>query len=148
MGKAVHPLTVGQKLALRNWYFNQKQKPSQTACAAWLKLEYNVSVSQSLISKTLNSKALEALDCSKDPGMRSYRISHAEWPVLERILRNWQLEMEKYSQPTTREDLQFQARWIWQNVPEARNNLDDPQNPPLFGRKWHTNFQKRWSIKN
>ena len=146
MGKAKSPLTITQKIEFLAWYASHRDKPSQAACAAWIKMKFNATVSQSSISKIINNKTFENLDPKQDPGLQNTRISSAEWPVLENILHNWQLMMESRSLSTSREVLQNKARWIWLNVLEARNGNENTDTVPTFGRKWCTGFLKRWSI--
>ncbi|KAI1004850.1 hypothetical protein K3495_g3362 [Podosphaera aphanis] len=67
----------------------------------------------------------ENFDPKHDPRLQNTRLSSAEWSVLEDILRNWQLVMESRSLSTSREVFQNKARWIWLNVLEAQNSIEN-----------------------
>lgn len=139
-------ITIEQKLQLRNWYDSQEKRPSQIDAILWFKAKYGETLPQYQISRILHSKALQAVDLNS-PGIYRTRVDTAQWPVLEQILKRWQIGMEVRGMHTTREVLMEKARAIWMQYPDARNH-QSATGIPVFGPRWCTLFQKRFSIRN
>lgn len=142
-------LNLEQRKLLRNWvHAHPSPKPSQRDCIAWVKRNFNVDVNQPQISRYLSQQNSHLDDLAPDdPKFALKKYAEAQWPVLEKILFRWQVEMEIRGLSTSRELLQLKAHELWQRFPEARNYEDITINPPSFGNTWLALFQKRYHIK-
>lgn len=134
------PITVEERRALRRWAQQQVPRPTQRQCIEWFERQYHHKLSQSTISESLSSN-FEALDKTQDTGIQRRRLG--QWPKLEKILWEWQIQIEERGGFTTGDILQQKAQQIWKRLPEY-----DGQECPSFSTGWLEKFKKRHHIRS
>lgn len=131
-------ISIEQRRALRRWAHRQVPKPTQRQCIEWFFQEYNHRLSQSTVSESLSS-TFANLDDSSHP--TSLRLRTGNWPELEKILFDWQIQIEQEGGVTTGDLLQEKARRIWAQLPQYTG-----QPCPEFSSRWLERFKKRYHI--
>ncbi|RDW84504.1 hypothetical protein BP6252_02094 [Coleophoma cylindrospora] len=135
------PILVEERRALRRWAHRQRPKPTHKQCIEWFFEQYNHRLSQSSVSESL-SKTFANLDDPTAIISTSVRVRAGNWPELEAILWQWQLQLERQGGATTGDILREQAKKIWLQLPQATG-----QECPEFSSRWLEKFKKRHNIK-
>lgn len=131
-----------ERKALRAWYFQQDPRPSHKECIAWFEGEFHHKLCQSTISESL-SERYSYLDNPLPSFSDTHRRSRpSQWPILERILFEWQQSLQQQGDLPTGDLLIAKANEIWPKIPQYR---DRPQ--PKFSAGWLSKFKARHQIK-
>lgn len=131
-----------ERRALRAWYFQQDPRPSHKECIAWFEGEFHHKLCQSTISESLSDR-YSYLDNPLPSFSDTHRRSRpSQWPILERILFEWQQSLQQQGNLPTGDLLIAKANEIWPKIPQYR---DRPQ--PKFSAGWLSKFKARHQIK-
>jgi hypothetical protein len=128
-------ILVSQRQALRAWVLQQHTRPSQKACIAWFKSQYNQDISQSTVSESLSSH-FNSIDTSTNT-TRS-RLRTGQWPDLENSLILWQQELEEKGDTPDGKLLRAKAQQLWHQLPQY-SGIPCPE----FSNGWLQKFKKR-----
>lgn len=131
-----------QRRALRIWYRTQHPRPSHKGCIAWFRDTFHFKISQSTVSESLSDKFKALDDATAVSGKPSYRRRQCQWPLLEKLLYEWQQRMEKEGKHCRGELLVIQAQALWTTIPEYQNKP-----VPEFSSGWVTRFKGRHNIR-
>lgn len=134
-------ISESQKKALRAWFRQQYPKPRQRDCIPWFQNQFNQQLRPSTVSDILSNRYIH-LDDDRSVPSDTYRQRHANWPILEDILYQWQQGIEERNGLVTGDILIEKARQIWPQIPDYQ---DFPT--PEFSVGWLNNFKRRYNIR-
>lgn len=126
-----------QRRALRKFYHQHTQRPTQKACIEWFERQYSIKLGQSTVSDSLGTQWQHLDDDEEDTAETC-----AAWPELERLLVIWQHHVESQGGFTNGPLLQEKARLLWQQIPQYSSEKE-----PQFTTGWLTRFKRRHNLK-
>ena len=119
-------------------------KLSLEATAKWFRSRFKRSIAKSTVSESLPAK-WTWIDSTSVNG--KVKPNHApKWPLLDKILFEWQLEQESRNQSTTAKTLTWAGRKIWDTLPAEAKVVPETGNPveeSSFSPGWLSRFKKR-----
>lgn len=131
-----------QRRALRIWHRSQYPRPPHKDCIKWFSENFHFKISQSTISESLSDKFKSLDDAVEITGKPSYRRRQCQWPLLEKLLYEWQQDLEKQGTHCSGEQLIERAQEIWTQIPDYEHIP-----VPEFSSGWLSRFKVRHNIR-
>jgi hypothetical protein len=128
-----------EKKALRAWFSAQYPQPRHADCIAWFEQQYQHKINQSTVSSILSNR-YKHLDSQEATLLQ--RHANPQWPILESILYEWQLQITQSGGFIDGDILLMKAAEIWKSIPQYQ---DLPL--PRFSQGWLSRFKARHSIR-
>ena len=137
-------VTLGQKKALRQWFFSERPRPTHKQAIAWFKDKFNFELHQPSISLYIGPKYSYLDSESSSPlNLQNGKRRLPKWPQIEQILYEWAHSLSQRGILYTNDILASKARQIWHQIPE---NVDIEA--PEFSDGWLQGFRARYKIQN
>ncbi|EPX74558.1 ARS-binding protein [Schizosaccharomyces octosporus yFS286] len=130
-------ITEKEKKELRNYFFNSSDKPTQSDLISWFRQRFDKDLSQPSVSQILSSR-YSYLDSLNDIDGDVKRNRPAKYPILEKLLFEWQQRAQSQNQVITGEAIKETASKLWKKIPEYKD-LSTPE----FSNGWLENFKRR-----
>ncbi|EPY54077.1 hypothetical protein SPOG_05545 [Schizosaccharomyces cryophilus OY26] len=130
-------ITEKEKKELRNYFYNSSDKPTQSDLISWFKQRFDKDLSQPSVSQILSSR-YSYLDHLTDVDGDVKRNRPAKYPILEKLLFEWQQRAQSQNQVVTGEAIKETASKLWKKIPEYKD-----LSMPEFSNGWLENFKRR-----
>jgi DDE superfamily endonuclease/Fission yeast centromere protein N-terminal domain/Tc5 transposase DNA-binding domain len=137
-------ITSAERAALRAWFHQQYPKPRHAVVIKWFLDKFQHQISQSTVSESLSDhwRHLDSPDLNSNSRLQSKRQREGKWPLLERILVEWQQHIESRGGSTSGDILIEKAKQIWPQIPEY-SSIPLPE----FSDGWLEKFKRRHHIR-
>src|SRR6266700_2086547 len=119
-------LTLADKRKVRAWAHSQGTWPTLDSASNYIQRTFNKTVGKSTVGRVLGPecKYLDDINVAS-PRLRKKNTRPCQYPELERLLMQWQVEMEEQGLGTSGALLQQKAIQLWRTVPEVRGGKDE-----------------------
>jgi hypothetical protein len=140
-------LTLAEKRKVRVWAHGLSTKPTLDSAIKYIQRTIKKNVGRSTVGRVLGPeyRYLDDIDAAS-PRLKRKNTRQCRYPELERLLMEWQVEMEEQGLGTTGALLQQKAIRLWRTTPEVRGGKDE-EPVPEFGNSWLDLVKNRFGLQ-